>query len=64
MGYGEEQVRDLERTINAVDCDTVVVATPIDLARIIEIRKPSVRVRYELQEMGRPTLEDVLEPVI
>ncbi|MGH9460741.1 MAG: GTPase, partial [Vicinamibacteria bacterium] len=64
MGYGEKQVRDLERTINAVDCDTVVIGTPIDLARIIEIKKPSVRVRYELEERGRPTLEDVLETAI
>jgi predicted GTPase len=64
MGYGEKQVRDLERTINAVDCDTVVIGTPIDLARIIEIKRPSVRVRYELEERGRPTLEDVLETVI
>ena len=64
MGYGEEQVRDLQRTINAVDCDTVVVGTPIDLAQIVEIKKPSVRVRYELEEMGRPTLEDVLEPIV
>jgi predicted GTPase len=64
MGYGEQQVRDLERTINAVDCDTVVIGTPIDLARIIEIKRPSVRVRYELEERGRPTLKEVLETVV
>ena len=64
MGYGEEQVKDLEQTINAVDCDTVVIGTPIDLARIIDIKKPSVRVRYELEEIGKPSLEDVLAPFL
>jgi len=64
MGYGEQQVEDLQQTINAVDCDTVVIGTPIDLVRIIEIKKPSVRVRYELEEMGKPTLEDVLGRVL
>lgn len=61
MGYGGQQVRDLEATINATDCDTVVVATPIDLGRLVEIGKPSVRVEYELVEIGRPNLTDVLE---
>lgn len=61
MGYGEEQVRDLEATIRKIDCDLVVIGTPIDLARIIEIPQPSVRVRYELQELGHPDLRDVLE---
>ena len=61
MGYGEEQMRDLEETINAVPCDVVVVGTPIDLARIIDIEKPTVRVRYELQEIGRPKLWDILD---
>ncbi len=60
MGYGDEQVRDLEKTIKAVPCDAVVIGTPIDLRRIISIDKPSVRVRYELQEIGKPDLEDVL----
>jgi len=60
MGYGEAQVKDLEETINKTDCDLVVIATPIDLRRLIKIDKPSVRVQYELQEIGRPTLEDVL----
>jgi len=52
MGYGEAQVRDLEATINAVDCDLVIVATPIDLTRILEIRKPFIRVGYRLEEEG------------
>jgi predicted GTPase len=60
MGYGDAQVRDLEKTINAVDCDVVVIGTPINLARIVKINKPAVRVRYELQEIGVPTLEDAL----
>jgi predicted GTPase len=64
MGYGEEQVRDLEATINRVPCDTVVIGTPIDLTRLVNIAHPTVRVRYDLQEIGRPTLADVLAPVI
>ena len=60
MGYGEEQMRDLEATINAAECDVVVIGTPIDLRRIIRINKPSVRVFYDLQEIGTPTLQDVL----
>ena len=60
MGYGDEQVADLEKTINAVDCDAVVIGTPIDLKRIVKIDKPSVRVGYELQEIGLPNLEQVL----
>jgi predicted GTPase len=61
MGYGEQQVKDLEETINAVECDAVVIGTPIDLRRIINIKKPSVRVTYELQEIGKPTLSDILK---
>ena len=61
MGYGEQQVKDLEKTINAVECDAVVIGTPIDLRKIINIKKPAVRVKYELQEIGRPSLEDVLQ---
>ncbi|MDO9695307.1 MAG: cyclic 2,3-diphosphoglycerate synthase [Candidatus Latescibacteria bacterium] len=60
MGYGAEQVRDLEATINAVECDAVVIGTPIDLNRIVKIRKPTVRVGYDLQEIGKPDLADVL----
>ncbi len=60
MGYGDEQKADLEATINAVECDVVVIGTPIDLSRIIKINKPTVRVGYELQEIGSPNLEQVL----
>jgi predicted GTPase len=61
MGYGKKQIKELEDTINAVDCDAVIVGTPIDLTRIIKINKPAYRVKYELQEIGSPTLEDVLK---
>ncbi len=60
MGYGEEQLADLEKTINAVDCDVVVIGTPIDLNRIVKIEKPTVRVKYELQEIGSPNLDELL----
>jgi predicted GTPase len=60
MGYGDEQIADLEKTINAVDCDVVVIGTPIDLRKIVKINKPAVRVTYELQEIGKPNLHDVL----
>jgi predicted GTPase len=60
MGYGEKQIRDLETTINRVECDTVVIGTPIDLSRVAKIEKPTVRVRYELEEIGKPKLQDVL----
>jgi predicted GTPase len=61
MGYGDEQVADLEKTINAVDCDVVIIGTPIDLRKVVKINKPTVRVMYELQEIGKPNLEDVLK---
>jgi predicted GTPase len=64
MGYGEKQVADLEATIEATDCDSVLVATPIDLKRIIKISKPSTRVEYSLQEIGHPDMEDVLADFI
>ena len=60
MGYGDEQIQDLEETINATPCDLVLVATPIDLRRLVNIRHPVDRVRYELQVIGRPTLEEIL----
>jgi len=60
MGYGEEQVRDLEQTIDRVDCDTVLIGTPIDLNRVVKIKKPTVKVGYDLQEIGKPDLEDVI----
>ncbi len=64
MGYGVRQVKDLETTINRVPCDAVIIGTPIDLSRLIRIRKPTVRVRYELQEIGKPDLRDVLKPFL
>ena len=60
LGYGEHQIRELEETINATPCDVVVVGTPIDLRRIVKINKPAVYVRYELQEVGSPNLEEIL----
>ncbi|MGB3007122.1 MAG: cyclic 2,3-diphosphoglycerate synthase [Chitinophagaceae bacterium] len=64
MGYGEQQLKDLETTINNTPCDTVVIGTPIDLNRIIKIKKPSVRVYYDLQEIGEPDLNGVLNDFI
>jgi predicted GTPase len=61
MGYGDAQTRDLEQTIRNADVDMVIVGTPIDLTRILKINQPSQRVRYELQEIGQPTLEDILK---
>jgi len=64
MGYGKKQIQELEDTINAVDCDIVIIGTPIDLSRIIKINKKSIRVKYELQEIGRPNLEEILSQKI
>jgi predicted GTPase len=64
MGYGKDQTKDLEQTINASDCELVVIGTPIDLTRVIDIQKPSVRVTYELEEVGTPNLETVLKPFL
>jgi predicted GTPase len=61
MGYGDAMVKDLEKTINKADVDLVISATPIDLTRIIKVNKPMQRVRYELQEIGKPDLEDILK---
>jgi predicted GTPase len=61
MGYGEEQVKDLEDTINATPCDLVIIGTPIDLRRVVNFQHPTDRVRYELQTIGRPTLEEILQ---
>jgi len=60
MGYGDQQMKDLEATINDVECDLIIVATPIDLGRIVNFKKPTVRVTYELQEIGTPTLKEIL----
>jgi predicted GTPase len=64
MGYSDEQLAELEQTINAADCDVVVTGTPIDLDRLISSRHPIRHVRYELEEVGTPTLADVLGPVV
>ncbi len=64
MGYSEQQLRDLEATINNTNCDSVVIGTPIDLQRIINISKPSTRVYYDLQEIGYPTLEGILNDFV
>jgi predicted GTPase len=61
MGYGEEQIRDLEATIEAVECDAVVIGTPIDLSRVVRIDKPHTRVHYDLDEIGEPNLRGILE---
>jgi predicted GTPase len=61
MGYGKQQLKDLETTINNTACDAVVVGTPIDLGRIIKIKKPHTRVYYNLQEIGSPNLEELLD---
>lgn len=60
MGYGEQQLKDLEETINKADCDAVIIGTPMDLTRIINIEKPTTRVYYDLDEVGTPNLETVL----
>jgi predicted GTPase len=60
MGYGDKQIHDLEETINSVDCDSVIIGTPIDLRRIINIKKPSVRVSYDLAEITQPDVQTVL----
>ncbi len=61
MGYGNQQIRDLEDTVNNTPCDLILIATPIDLRRIISIKRPSVRVRYEVEEMEKPGLKDLIE---
>jgi predicted GTPase len=61
MGYSDKQIKDLEKTINSSNAEVVVIGTPIDLTRIIRIKKPFVRVRYELQEIGKPDLEDIVK---
>jgi len=60
MGYGDKQTRELAKTIEAIDCDLVVSATPIDITRVIKVSKPILRVGYELEEIGSPTLKDLL----
>ena len=64
MGYSDEQIKDLETTINNTDCQGVIIGTPIDLRRIIDIKHPSTRVTYDLEEIGHPTLDDILKPFL
>lgn len=64
MGYGDEQVKDLQATIDAVPCDSVIIGTPIDLNRIVKINKPNTRVHYDLQEIGHPNLTEVLNEFV
>ncbi len=59
MGYSGKQVKDLEKTINATKCDTVIIGTPIDLRRVVKIKQPTARVKYDLQEIGHPNIEDI-----
>ena len=60
MGYGDQQLKDLEETIRRTPCDSVIIGTPIDLRRVIKIDKPSTRVRYELDEITEPDLKEIL----
>lgn len=64
MGYGQQQLSDLEATINKTDCDAVIIGTPIDLNRLIKINKPNTRVYYDLQEIGKPDLNDLLNDFV
>lgn len=61
MGYGKKQTKELENTIKAIDCDTVIIGTPIDLRRVVKIKQPTIRVRYSLEEIGTPNLESILD---
>jgi predicted GTPase len=61
MGYSEAQRQELEETINRTPCDLVLVATPVDLGRLLQLDKPSLRVRYEIEERTRPDLHEILE---
>lgn len=64
MGYGEAQIKDMQQTINRVPADLVIVATPIDLGRLLKVKRPMLRVRYELEELGKPDLKTVLSPFL
>lgn len=64
MGYGDHQIQDLAETIQGVPCDAILIATPVDLRRLMDLPKPATRVRYELQEIGHPTLEEVLRKLL
>ena len=64
MGYSAQQLKDLETTINNTDCDSVIIGTPIDLNRLIKIKKPNTRVHYDLQEIGEPDLREVIDAFV
>ncbi|MFO7938324.1 MAG: cyclic 2,3-diphosphoglycerate synthase [Bacteroidales bacterium] len=64
MGYGDQQVKDLEKTINKTDCDSVIIGTPIDLNRIVNIKKPNTRVYYDLQEIGHPNFNQIIDEFV
>jgi predicted GTPase len=64
MGYDRKQILELEETINQTDCDIVITGTPIDLGKIIMINKPIVRAKYELQELSKPGLSDIIQPLL
>jgi predicted GTPase len=64
MGYGQRQVEELRATIDAADCDVVVASTPIDFGRVVHTRHPVRQARYELREIGSPTLAEVLDPLV
>ena len=64
MGYGEAQIKDMQQTINRTPADLVIVATPIDLGKLLKAKKPLLRVRYELEELGKPDLKEVLAPFL
>ena len=61
MGYSKEQIKELEETINKTPCNVVLIATPVNLKNIIHINKPCVRVRYDIEDAGEPTLKDVVK---
>ena len=64
MGYSDQQLKDLETTINDCDCDSVIIGTPIDLNRIINIKKPNTRVYYDLEEIGYPKLSHIINKFV
>jgi len=64
MGYGEDQIRDLQETVDRTECDVVIIGTPIDLGRLLEFKVPATRVRYELQEIGLPNLDTVIDRML
>ena len=64
MGYSRKQLEELEQTINLAECDSVLIGTPIDLRHLLNINKPAAKIRYELQEIGSPNLEEVLDKAL